>query len=29
MIKFQQEFLNKNNNSKEEVLVLNLKEGEI
>ena len=29
MIKFQQEFLNKNNNSKEEVLVLNLKEEEI
>jgi hypothetical protein len=29
MIKFQHEFLNKNNNSKEEVLVLNLKEGEI
>jgi hypothetical protein len=29
MIKFQQEFLNKNNNSKEEALVLNLKEGEI
>ncbi len=28
MIKFQHEFLNKNNNSKEEVLVLNLKEGE-